>query len=77
MCVCVLVHVCVPQLCVSDSGTLEVISQGKVSSGNPLADGAANRVVDGEPKQAVKPGTEPSAGLQCSSDKLSAMTNDT
>ncbi|XP_047016353.1 lethal(3)malignant brain tumor-like protein 1 isoform X1 [Ictalurus punctatus] len=53
------------KLCVSDSGTLEVISHGKVSSANPLADGAATKVMDGEPKpKVVKPGTDPSADVQ-------------
>ncbi|XP_030623643.1 lethal(3)malignant brain tumor-like protein 1 [Chanos chanos] len=36
------------KLCMSDSGTLEVISQGKVSCSNPVAEGT---VKDGEKKQ--------------------------
>ncbi|XP_060749814.1 lethal(3)malignant brain tumor-like protein 1 isoform X2 [Tachysurus vachellii] len=52
------------KLCVSDSGTLEVISQGKMSSANPLTDGAATKVIDGEPKQGVKPSLDPSADVQ-------------
>lgn len=69
-------RVCVVQLCVSDSGTLEVVSQGKVSSANPLADGAPTKVMDGETKPAVKLGTDPSAGLQRSSDKLHTFCHD-
>ncbi|KAI5095460.1 lethal(3)malignant brain tumor-like protein 1 isoform X1 [Silurus meridionalis] len=52
------------KLCVSDSGTLEVISQGKINSTSPHADGAANKVMDGEPKQALKPSSDPSSDVQ-------------
>ncbi|XP_062871426.1 lethal(3)malignant brain tumor-like protein 1 [Trichomycterus rosablanca] len=49
------------KLCVSDSGTLEVISQGKVSPANTLTDGAAAKTVVREQKQMSKPGPDPPA----------------
>ncbi|KAI4897637.1 hypothetical protein NFI96_015829 [Prochilodus magdalenae] len=51
------------KLCVSDSGTLEVITQGKVGTANSLAEGAATKA-DGDHKQAVKPGPDPLADVQ-------------
>uniref|UniRef100_A0A3B1JMC9 Lethal(3)malignant brain tumor-like protein 1 n=1 Tax=Astyanax mexicanus TaxID=7994 RepID=A0A3B1JMC9_ASTMX len=52
------------KLCVSDSGTLEVISQGKVSSANSLTEGAPVKPVGGEHKLALKPGPDPPAEVQ-------------
>ncbi|XP_076874931.1 lethal(3)malignant brain tumor-like protein 1 isoform X2 [Brachyhypopomus gauderio] len=52
------------KLCVGDSGTLEVISQGKVGVANPLTEGGGAKPADGEHKQAAKPTTDQSAALQ-------------
>lgn len=47
---------CFPQLCVSDTGSLEVISEGKIGSANLTTEGAQTKSADMELKQAEKPG---------------------
>ncbi|XP_035378264.1 lethal(3)malignant brain tumor-like protein 1 isoform X2 [Electrophorus electricus] len=51
------------KLCVGDSGTLEVISQGKVGVANPLTEGGGAKPADSEHKKAAKPSPDPSAGV--------------
>ncbi|KTF74305.1 hypothetical protein cypCar_00044718 [Cyprinus carpio] len=46
---------CFPQLCVSDTGSLEVISEGKIGSANLTTEGAQTKSADMELKQAEKP----------------------
>ncbi|XP_066527239.1 lethal(3)malignant brain tumor-like protein 1 isoform X2 [Hoplias malabaricus] len=51
------------KLCVSDSGTLEVITQGKMGTANSLTEGSTAKTTDGEHKQTVKPGPGSSADI--------------
>lgn len=64
---------CALQLCVSDSGTLEVITQGKVGTANSLPDGTAAKAADGEHKQAAKPSPDPLPGLRRSFIKVPCL----
>lgn len=47
---------CFLQLCVSDTGSLEVISEGKIGSANLTTEGVRTKSADMELKQAEKPG---------------------
>lgn len=51
-----IILLCFPQLCVSDTGSLEVISEGKIGSANLTTEGAQTKSADMELKQAEKPG---------------------
>lgn len=47
---------CFLQLCVSDTGSLEVISEGKIGPANLTTEGVQTKSADMELKQAEKPG---------------------